>query len=472
MATRTIPSRSQRLLLPLGLLALSLALTLLGILARPIESLSLFWPVNAILLGLLLRQPRLASPAGWLAIYAGMVGGDLLSASDWASALWLNACNLGLIVVARQLLLPLSRAQLRLRQPGAILLLFLACAAGAAVAASMASVMSVQFFDNTTLTTWLAWFSEQFSTCVLLLPVLLSVPPPRHWHRPRQLPRRPMPLVALGLALSAALLIGGPGALALPLPALLWCALRYRLFVIALLSLLTGGAAIVMVAANLAHFGPLQSGAGVDALMSARLGIAMLVLGPLLMACVTAANQRLLKRLEHRANHDYLTGALARSALTQQTSDLLERRRQHPEGTPLALLMIDIDHFKAINDQHGHHTGDRVLRRFAQQLQQQLRHGELFGRLGGEEFVVVLPGVSAAEALHVAERLRLLIERLEFPLSLGGSLRITISIGIACLDAGSEHPPLEQVLSRADGALYRAKAQGRNRVMAADTERA
>ncbi|MCY1269565.1 diguanylate cyclase (GGDEF) domain protein [compost metagenome] len=463
MATRTVPLPAPRRLRQAALLlALSVALSLFGVLTRPIESLSLFWPVNAILLGVLLRQPRLATPLNWATLYAGMVLVDLFSGNDWPAALWLNACNLGLIVTGWQLMMPLPRSQLRLQRPQAILYLFIACAAGAVVAASMAAAMSTHWFDDTTLTTWLAWFSEQFSTCVLLLPAILAAP--RRWVWPRPRLADAWPLLALLLSLLACLAVGGPGAIALPVPALLWCALRFRPFNVALLTLLTGSVEIVMVAGNLLHFGLPQSTAGVDALVSARLGIAMLVLGPLIVAGAMAVNRRLLARVERRANHDFLTGALARSALTEQTSDLLERRRRQGGGAPLALLLIDLDHFKAINDRHGHVVGDQVLKRFATQLRQQLRQGELFGRLGGEEFVVVLPGLCADEALHIAERLRELVEQLEFPVA-GSTVRITVSIGVACLDGQTTELRLEQVLSRADSALYRAKAQGRNRVM-------
>ncbi|WP_027896343.1 GGDEF domain-containing protein [Zestomonas thermotolerans] len=457
-------------ILPLaGLFVLTLGLTLLGTLTRPIESLSLFWPINAILLGLLLRQASLATPPGWLAIYLGMVAADLLTGNDLLTALWLNACNMGLLLTAWYLMVHLP-GQPRLEHPLALLHLLLACAAGAAVAASLACTMDgARWFDGTLQTTWLSWFTEQFSTCLLILPALLTAP--RSWHRPnlhelRLL--RALPLLALLASLAAGLVIGGPGALAFPVPALLWCALRYRLFTLAVLTMLTGLVEIVGVAGSLTFYGVAQHSLDDSALMSARLGISMLVMGPLVVAVATTINRQLLERLEHRANHDTLTGALMRNALAQQTSALLERRRQQPGSSPLSLLMIDIDHFKAINDTHGHAMGDQVLRTFAAELRQQLRQGELFGRLGGEEFAVVLPGANRVEALHIAERLRATVERLQFPLADGGTLRITVSIGVATLGEREYDLPLEQALLRADMALYQAKAQGRNRVMMAE----
>ncbi|CAD5106734.1 GGDEF domain-containing protein [Zestomonas carbonaria] len=467
MAAR-MQHRFHRLLPLAGLFVLTLGLTLLGVLTRPIESLSLFWPVNAILLGLLLRQPHRATPAGWLTIYAGMLAVDLGSGNTWLPALWLNACNMGLLLTGWHLMMRRPVPQLRLETPQALLHLLIACAAGAAVAASLACLMNgARWFDGTLQTTWLAWFSEQFSTCLLILPALLTAPPFRRPGRHDFAHADVRPMLALLASLLAGLAIGGPGALAFPVPALLWCALAYRLFTLAVLTMLTGLAEIIVVAGDLVYYGVPHSSAGVGALMSARLGISMLVMGPLVVAITIALNRQLLARLEHRANHDTLTGALERSALTQQTSALMERRRQQRNSAPLALLMIDIDHFKAINDTHGHAMGDQVLREFANQLRQQLRQGELFGRLGGEEFVVVLPGATRTEALHIAERLRSLVERLEFPVTEGNSLHITVSIGVALTDQ-EDDIPLEQMLSRADVALYRAKAQGRNRVMAAE----
>lgn len=452
----------QRLQPLLGLFLLTGALSLAGVLTRPIASLALFWPVNAILLGLLLRRPHLATPAGWAALYFGMVAVDLGTGNDWGSALWLNACNLGLIATGWRLLGPLPQALLTLKRPQGLLSLFGACLAGAAVAASMACLTTTGWFDDTAWTTWLAWFSEQFSTGLLLLPAVLSAPRRPSLAGLRLAPADAWPLLGLALALLAVLLVGGPGAIAFPMLALLWCALRFRPFTVALLGLLSGAVEIVMVAENLTHFGPLHNSAGVDTLASARLGIAVLTLGPLSVAAVGAFDRRLLRRLARRANHDSLTGALVRRALSQGVEKLLERRR-HCGDLPISLLMIDLDHFKTINDRHGHAAGDQVLRLLARLLSNLLRREDLFGRLGGEEFVMVLPGVRTDEAMLVAERLRQGVERMEWP----EGIRVTVSVGVGSLDDGTAGQPLEQRLARVDEALYQAKAQGRNRVVRA-----
>lgn len=139
---------TSRLLPALILFGLTLALTLGGILARPIESLSLFWPVNAVLAGVLLRNPRHSTPAGFGLIYLAMVIADLACGTAWQPALWFNLCNLGAIATVWYLVSRLPRQHRRLRTPHGTLCLFGACAAGAAVAASLACVMATRGSSN------------------------------------------------------------------------------------------------------------------------------------------------------------------------------------------------------------------------------------------------------------------------------------------------------------------------------------
>jgi diguanylate cyclase (GGDEF)-like protein len=196
----------------------------------------------------------------------------------------------------------------------------------------------------------------------------------------------------------------------------------------------------------------------------------MLVLGPLVVACVSQANRSLLARLAHQATIDHLTGLLSRSAFSRRANALLDSRQQHAQGLPLTLMMLDIDHFKSINDRHGHAVGDQVLRQFARTLQDQLHDEELLARLGGEEFVVVLPGLAPERAEFTAERLRRAVQDLH--LAQGDDrLQITVSIGVAGCAADEAAPSLDELLARADQALYRAKAQGRNRVEQAEPQR-
>jgi diguanylate cyclase (GGDEF)-like protein len=129
----------------------------------------------------------------------------------------------------------------------------------------------------------------------------------------------------------------------------------------------------------------------------------------------------------------------------------------------IAILMMDIDHFKKINDTYGHATGDLVLQRLAELCQRELRNVDLVGRLGGEEFAIVLPQTDGEHALEVAGRLRETIQRTGVALERGLPVHFTVSIGIAVLSDPATN--IDTLLSKADGALYEAKRAGRNRVV-------
>lgn len=155
---------------------------------------------------------------------------------------------------------------------------------------------------------------------------------------------------------------------------------------------------------------------------------------------------------------DPLTGLCNRRSLLELAGHEVARARRH--GTPLALLVLNMDHFKAINDRQGHAEGDRVLVRLADCLRGELRASDVAGRLGGEEFAVVLPDSPLAGALEVAERIRRCVETARE----ARPPCATVSIGVAELLPGES---LDDLLRRADRALYGAKATGRNRIVAA-----
>ncbi|RZL40300.1 MAG: GGDEF domain-containing protein [Rubrivivax sp.] len=165
------------------------------------------------------------------------------------------------------------------------------------------------------------------------------------------------------------------------------------------------------------------------------------------------------KQLVQMATTDALTGAFNRKGLEDVLQQALAdwRRQQHPLG----LVLIDIDHFKAVNDSHGHQAGDRVLAGLAELVRQNVRAQDLLGRWGGEEFLLVCRDTGLTQALAIAEKLRALIAGHDF-----GGLRVTASFGVAALDS---ERPLDQLFAAADAALYRAKAEGRNRVVAEKT---
>ncbi|WP_051229228.1 sensor domain-containing diguanylate cyclase [Paludibacterium yongneupense] len=164
-------------------------------------------------------------------------------------------------------------------------------------------------------------------------------------------------------------------------------------------------------------------------------------------------------RLEIQAHTDFLTGLPNRSYFFELAEK--ERARAVRYKAALSLVMIDLDHFKLINDTYGHEVGDRALREFAHVCRQTLRDPDLIGRIGGEEFAVLLPETSGWQAYEAADRLRLAIAAIRLPIERGLPVQFTASLGVASLTESDVN--LDVFLNRADRALFEAKRNGRNR---------
>ncbi len=212
--------------------------------------------------------------------------------------------------------------------------------------------------------------------------------------------------------------------------------------------------------AVIAHLalGPCQSTessgleAGDDALMQI---VARELGGPIKMAMLVEESQRL-------ARTDTLTRLLNRRAFSAALVAEISRSERH--GWPLSLLLLDIDHFKSINDGHGHAAGDVVLARVAAALVKESRGSDIVGRWGGEEFVVGLTGSTSEAARVAAERMRVALQALEITSEAGAKIPVTASFGVATWEPGDG---LDALIERADHAMYAAKTSGRNRVVMA-----
>lgn len=165
------------------------------------------------------------------------------------------------------------------------------------------------------------------------------------------------------------------------------------------------------------------------------------------------------EELERLANFDSLTGLYNRQAILGKLRELVNRTKRYKEA--FSLSMLDIDHFKKVNDRYGHLTGDEVLEKIATLIRRNIRNTDVAGRYGGEEFIIILPQADLSSALVVAERIRVVIENAEMKDSAGDVFAITVSQGLSGWEPGKD---VHSLISRADEALYTAKENGRNRV--------
>lgn len=168
------------------------------------------------------------------------------------------------------------------------------------------------------------------------------------------------------------------------------------------------------------------------------------------------------EQMEYLAMHDSLTGLLNRRAIQQHVEAEIVRATR--TASSLGLILMDLDLFKEVNDRFGHAVGDQALRNFSEIVQQMIRPYDWAGRWGGEEFLIVLPGVTEVDAVSVAERIRISVETAVLSLPDGSAMRFTVSMGVASANGAKGPIVPEKLVQAADEALYRAKSEGRNRV--------
>lgn len=445
------------------LFSLALILSTVGLWCRSNNALSLFWPANAILLGLLIRFPSLHIRSGIPAMYAGMVVADVAFGTPWDEAMGMDLANLLFIVVGHAVLVSKLLPEVQPRRLQALIRTFPAAVLASAVTAAVGALAGAHYYHDQLIQGWISWFCEQFSTGLLMLPLIITIPRRDELTdlSKNLLHRSPLPLLSLLFSTVMGVYVGGGGSLIFPLPALMWCAISYPLFVTTLLTLFTGGTEIMLVASKVLNIQGSDDFFLIDSIASARLGVAAMTISPLIVALSATANRKLVARITQRADFDFLTGALTRSGLSQKLETLVNPKNK-PRRFSGAAFMVDIDHFKKINDTWGHAAGDVVLIKTVERIRETLQPDAIISRMGGEEFLILLEGLSQPRACLLADRLRIAIAANTIVVS-GEDLSVTVSIGICGLNIDNVNS-LDEAITAADEQLYIAKSSGRNRV--------
>lgn len=440
---------------------------MIGILSRPMGNLAAVWPANAVMLGAFVRFSALNRPSGWIGALCGYMIADLATGSPIFKACLLTSANLAGVFIGIQLFNRLDLAHRRLTRPLSVPFMALIVAAAATASGVVGMMINPVLFGGGMVDGWQFWFAAELVNHMALVPVLLTLPEPSSLFTDRRRSHQNWSSLAVKLAPGIALVmscilgmaIGGPGALAFPVPALLWAALSYNLFTTAILTFLFGTWVLVSISTGYLAMATVDMDSRMT-LLSLRIGVTLVTLAPLTVASVVTARNELLRKFEYMANHDQLSGLLNRAAFTRDAGMLLNRMSR--DSRSVSVLMLDLDHFKQVNDAYGHAGGDQAIIAFAKRSAEGLRDGDLFGRMGGEEFALVLPDCSAAEAQAVAERIRRVYAETPITLADGREIHASVSIGVAVAERAISD--VELMLVVADKALYRAKAGGRNRV--------
>lgn len=451
-----------KLMIFLGVAAVIFVASLLGTYTRPYGQLAAFWPTNAVLLGMLVRYPVLARPAGWAGAAVGYLLAGWMAGDIWGVNLLLTVGNLSGVVVGYALFRRLDNADRTLVGAASVLKMVLIVALASASAAAVGAVIEPVLFSGRPVGGPVHWFIVEAVNYIAILPAVLTIPAALYRFRRRDgfglWLRQLAPVGLLVLSLALEVWLGGAGAVAFPVLALLWCALALGLFPTALLTLLYSAWTLMAMST-----GVLPLGIEIDSaheVASVRLAVTLIAICPVMIASVMAARQALVDQLRYLAEHDPLTGVGNRRAFWEGA--LAARKVAEACERPSALLILDIDHFKQINDTFGHATGDQVIVRLAHCMRDQLcGRAHVVGRLGGEEFGIFLPDCGVGGASIVASMIVRACAESLLQLEDGRSVTATVSIGAAV--SPDSRRALEGMMLSADAELYRAKRGGRNR---------
>lgn len=441
-----------------------------GIYTRPLSFMAMFWLPNPLLLGLFLRFPHFQTWYGWLGAFIGYLAADLLAGTNLPLTLALTFANLMNVMTAVLLLKITQLDYNRFNHGLTFFYLFIIFAISSCVGA-LSAILTVPYMPNSFIPIdriqqeFIMWWTGEIQNMVMILPIILTWPVwykikdalPAHIDKLKQSPTITLPILIIILSTIAASYFDGPGAIMFPVAGLLWAALTYQFFTITLINLVVGSTLFYSINQFYLNLSPNDF---LATTVSARIGIFMMALAPLTVALISHNRSTLFNQLRHHVDYDNLTQAMSRRNFLESTLNRLRLIKPHKK--PFALLMIDLDYFKRVNDTYGHQIGDSTLQHFVKITQQTLRQQDLFGRLGGEEFAIFLGDIQPPEALKVAQRIQENLEK--SPLILPDQTVLIIRVSIGLLHHNESNENLEELLGRADQALYKAKELGRNQV--------
>lgn len=417
---------------------------------------ALFWPMNAVLTGLFIRHRTLRQPCYYgIFIFATLMTGVMLGHRHLAGIL-IDVSDIVFVGILSWLLLrEKSPAEACLKIT--IFRLYSYCLLTGFICSVPGSYFYALAHQTDFWQIYPAWFSEEFTTSVLVLPVVLICRAQRS-PQPFKLSRL-IPVLLLVLSLTVSIVtgtIGSMGTLSMILPALIWCAIVYSLPTTCLLTLLAGVIEVLLVDQKVSGIGLMGQ---IPPIISARLGIASIAISPVIVAVSVEAINTLVKQLSHQVRYDYLTRVHSRFGLYERLKEL-----DDSGATPLNVLVLDIDHFKNINDTWGHDCGDSVLTAFAVQVKSIVGQRGIVARLGGEEFAVIMAGRPGDAGFQLAEEIRKAVENMQVAWG-SKHLSLTVSIGLSYGTAMRQNivDIFDKLLSEADGYLYQSKKMGRNR---------
>lgn len=446
-------------------LVLGLGIALLAVLGSQLRAqggMPPLWPVAPVLMGVMLRFPHLSHSWSWGGCVIGMVSAQYLSGVAIFPALWIALATTFSSLLGYLTITHLSPQSRTLRNPAAVMHMLLAC-----LVASVADGMFYALLGGT-LSLGLAprnmlhWFASSLVNYVAILPMVLTLPQkalsPRYWEESTSKQhlevRMLLPLLALALCTATAWTLQGKAAPVFTLPAMLWCAMAFPLFASCVLTAILGMLFFLGMALGWLH-APVSS-AHTSQWLADYLTLSALLPAPLMVASAMAAQREVTQRLRVMAEFDPLTRLPVRSAFFQWGNKLLQHR--YVQRQPVSVLLLDLDQLQIINDNYGHSAGDKVLAALGRHLHNCLRRQDCVGRLGGEEFAIILCNQTVQDTQQVIERICVQFAQQPIVLEHGETVRCTITAGGVI----AERAPLSlpSLLSQADQALRAAKRHG------------